>query len=511
MSILTNDRAKEAPAEMALADERGQMSWAELDDTLNRAGNAVLAAVGTKRRAAVFAENAVETAIAHSACISVGLSSVPTSFHLTAGEVAYILEDSESAVLFVGPETAERGVEAAVKSGVDLVVGWRCPEIPGLVPWDRWLAEASPDAPPADMEPRPFLHYTSGTTGRPKGAETPPSMFPGGATMMEYVENLRTRNFVLGPALLVSPMYHTGPLSSVRALGAGVSLVVLGRFDPEQTLEMIERYGIKSTVMVPTHFVRLLALPDKVRGRFDTSSLQMVAHTGAACPVAVKRRMIEWWGPVFIEAYGATESGTTNMITSPEWLEHPGSVGRTLPPFELLVIGDDGSPVSQGEVGTLYFRDATGRGIVYHNDAEKTAAAHLEPGVFTLGEMGYADADGYVYITDRVSDMVVSGGVNIYPAEAELILMDHAAVDDVACIGVPNEEMGEELKALVVPANPADPPAPDALLAFCRERLAHYKCPRTVEFVADLGRNSMGKVNKRVLRAPYWPSERTIG
>jgi acyl-CoA synthetase (AMP-forming)/AMP-acid ligase II len=213
--------------------------------------------------------------------------------------------------------------------------------------------------------------------------------------------------------------------------------------------------------------------------------------------------MIDWWGPIFSEAYGASEVGTTCSITSEEWLAHPGSVGRSVPPFEALVVDDDDQPVSAGTEGRLYFRDTTGRGVVYHNDAEKSRAAHLEPGVFTLGEIGYLDDEGYVYITDRFSDMVVSGGVNLYPAEAENVLIEHPHVADVACIGVPHPEMGEELKALAM-ATPGTEPDPADIMAFCRERLSHHKCPRSVDIVETLGRTTMGKVNKRALRAPYW-------
>ena len=257
--------------------------------------------------------------------------------------------------------------------------------------------------------------------------------------------------------------------------------------------------------MVPTHFVRLLALADDVKARYDVSSLRLVSHTGSACPVEVKRAMIDWWGPVFVESYGASETGTTCQITSEEWLAHPGSVGRPIAPFEAMVLDDDDQPVAAGVEGRLFFRDTTGRGIVYHNDPEKSAAAHIAPGVFTLGEIGFLDGDGFVYITDRFSDMVVSGGVNLYPAEAEQVLVTHPAVADVACIGVPHAEMGEELKALVVAVDGLPAPTESELLAYCRERLTHYKCPRSIELVADVGRTAMGKVNKRQLRAPYWP------
>jgi acyl-CoA synthetase (AMP-forming)/AMP-acid ligase II len=306
-------------------------------------------------------------------------------------------------------------------------------------------------------------------------------------------------------------MYHTGPLSGFRLLAAGIPVVVMNRFDPEAVLRAIDTYKTESTVMVPTHFARLLALPDEVKERYDVSSMKLIAHTGAACPVDVKKRMIEWFGPVFSDAYGATEVGTVCGISSEDWMTHPGSVGRAIPPFSALVVDDDGNELPAGTEGRLFFEDATGRGIIYPNDPEKTAAAHLRPGVFTLGEIGYKDADGFVYITDRFSDMIVSGGVNIYPAEAEQVLIEHPKIADVAVIGIPNTEMGEEVRALVVPVDPADPPTEAELIALCKASLSGYKCPRTVEIVSDVGRNAMGKINKRQLRAPYWAGGRTIG
>jgi len=299
-------------------------------------------------------------------------------------------------------------------------------------------------------------------------------------------------------------MYHTGPLSGARLLAAGVSSVILSRFDAEKTLKAIDEYQIGNSVMVPTHFVRLLALPDDVKSRYSTRSLQRISHTGAKCPVDVKRAMIQWWGPVFIDAYGASEVGTTCMITSEDWMKHQGSVGRSVPPFEAIILDDDGNPVPPRTEGRLYFKDATGRGVVYHNDAAKSAAAHIAPGVFTLGEIAFMDEEGYVYITDRFSDMVVSGGTNIYPAEAEQVLIEHPAILDVACIGIPHPEMGEELKAMAIPRDPAHTPSAEEVIAWCRARLSHYKCPKTLDWVSDLGRNTMGKINKRTLRAPFW-------
>lgn len=492
------------PNEIALRDPLTALTWLEIDDILNRAANAIRQTdLGEDRRMAVFAENACETALANLGGLIGGASVVPVNFHLTAEEVAYILEDSGTQLLFVGPETAERGLEAAAMAGVPQVVGWRSPSFE-LIDWSTWLANSSPDEPDTSVAPRPNLLYTSGTTGRPKGTHLPPTMFAGGDTVAEHLDNLGANPMAeLGPHLVVGPMYHTGPLSGARLLAAGAPSVILTRFDAENTLRAIDTYKTASTIMVPTHFVRLLALPDEVKSRYDISSMVSVSHTGAKCPVDVKRAMIEWFGPVFRDAYGASEVGTTCMITSEEWLLHPGSVGKSLPPFTAMILDDNDQPVPPNTEGRLFFEDATGRGVVYHNDPEKSAAAHIRPGVFTLGEIAYMDEEGYVYITDRFSDMIVSGGVNIYPAEAEQVLIDHSAILDVACIGVPHPEMGEELKALVILHEGASADG-NEIIHFCRDRLSHYKCPKTVEFVSDLGRNTMGKINKRKLRAPYW-------
>jgi long-chain acyl-CoA synthetase len=508
MVAFAKQLAAERPHEIALRDPERTLSWSDLDDALNRTANGLLATdLGPDHRIAVFAENAAETAIAHMGGLIGGASTVPVNFHLTAEEVAYILEDSGTQILFVGSETAERGLAAARAAGVESVIGWRCDPMVGLKPWSEWLAEASGDEPPMDHAPRPNLLYTSGTTGRPKGTNLPPTMFAAGNTVAEHLESVAKGTFAkFGTHGVIGPLYHTGPLSGSRTLVAGVPVVILGRFDAETTLRAIQDFGIASSVLVPTHFVRMLALPEETRAKYDLSSLRWVAHTGAACPVDVKRSMIEWWGPVLGEAYGASEVGTTCSISSAEWLEHPGSVGRAVPPFETLIVDDDGNELPSNTEGRLYFRDATGRGIVYHNDPEKSAAAHLRPGVFTLGEIGYVDDDGYVFITDRFSDMILSGGVNIYPAEAEMVLINHPQIADVACIGVPHAEMGEELKALVIPRDPQDPPDGSAIISWVRERISSYKCPRSVEIVDDLGRNSMGKINKRKLRAPYWES-----
>jgi len=497
--------------QLALADERVTHSWSQLDPILNRAANALAALdFPGERRVAVFAHNSVETVIAYVACLEAGISSVPVSFHLTPAEAAYILKDSGAAAVLVGPETAEAGLAAAAEADIATVIGWRVPPRPGLIAWEDWIAAAPDSEPDPDVPALPHLHYTSGTTGRPKATETPPQYFPRVPTVRALAETLRPRA-TPSPGLVVGPLYHTGPLGMARNVFAGGSLVVMEHFDPEQALALIEKHRVAGSVMVPTHFQRMLALPPEVRAKYDVSSVTRLAHTGAACPREVKRAMIDWFGPVLVEAYGGTEAGSTTFITSPEWLERPGSVGKALPPFETVIYGEDGQPLGPNEVGQVYFCDTSGHGIVYRGDPEKTAAAHIAPGVFTLGEMGYVDEEGYLFITDRVSDMIVSGGVNIYPAEAEHVLLRHPKVADVAVVAAPNAEMGEEARALVIARDPADPPTADELNAFCRASLAGYKCPRGYELVDDIGRTAMGKVNKKALRQRFWPTDRTIG
>lgn len=496
--------------EIALRDDRVAWTWDEVDVRLAQVRARLAACDLGDRRIAVFAENAAETVLAHIGGVLAGVSTVPVNFHLTPDEAAYILRDSRTAVLLIGPETLERGLAAAALADVDTVVAWRCGDVPGVVHWESWLAESAHVRPPAldSVAPRPHLMYTSGTTGVPKGVEMAPPMFPRTATVAEHVERFCAGNRFVGqgPHLVVGPTYHTGPLNGMRAFLGRTPLVVLGRFDAATVLATIERFGITTSLMVPTHFVRLLQLPDEQRTRHDLSTIRIVAHTGAPCPPEVKRRMIDWWGPVFIDAYGATEVGTICSINSTDWLAHPGSVGRVIdPPFRrAIVVDDDGNELPPGEEGRLYFEDATGRGIVYPDDPEKTAAAHLRPGVFTIGEIGYVDADGFVYLTDRFSDMVVSGGVNVYPAEAEQVIIEHPGVADVAVIGVPDPDMGERVHALVVPRDPVAPPSEAEIVELCRSRLAGYKCPRSVEIVETVGRTAVGKVNKRALRAPYW-------
>lgn len=513
MSLIARNVGAGRLDEVALVDPRHRLTWREVAADVNRAANGMLANVAPGRRIGVFSRNCAEAVLAYVASMAAGRSAVPINSHLATGELAYILEDSGADLLLTGPECLDTAREAAAQAPGVRIVAWRCPGTDGVTPWDDWLA-AQPDTdPPGDTPAVPHLHYTSGTTGRPKAVFTAPAMFPQTDTVAELFAALgdEVRQGVGGPGLAVAPLYHTSPMRLVRAFAGGAPLVSHDRFDPQETLAAIERHRIERIVMVPTHFRRLLALPEEVRTRYDLSSLKLVSHTGAACPADLKQAMIEWFGPILLEVYGGTETGPVTSIGSTEALMHPGSVGRAATPFEVLIIGDDGSELPAGAQGRLCFRDTSGRGFGYVNDPEKTREAQVAPGVFTLGDMGYVDADGWVFITDRSSDMIVSGGVNIYPAEVEAALGTHDSVEDVAVIGVPNEDMGEEVKALIVPR--PGRPAPDLaeLDQWCRERLAGFKCPRSYEFVESVGRTAMGKINKRALRAPYWPSDRTIG
>jgi long-chain acyl-CoA synthetase len=399
--------------------------------------------------------------------------------------------------------------EAAARAGVKTVVVHGTAAVPGVIAWDEWLDGAPPA--PADAgqrPPRPLLVYTSGTTGRARGAEVRWTLeLP--RTAEEYVSAITAESaFPPGPHLVVGPLQHNAPLTSLRHLLAGQPVIVLGKFDPEAVLRLIEQHAVTSTVLVPTHMQRLLALTQEIRDRYDVTSLRSVSQTGSACPADTKLAMIEWFGPIFVESYGGSESGTLCRITSTEWLAHRGSVGRARPPYEVVVLDDQQQPLAAGQVGVLGFRAPEGRGPQYHADPDKTAKAYIAPGVFTLGDVGYVDEEGYVYITDRIADMVVSGGVNLYPAESEKVLASHPKVAEVAVIGVPHPDLGEALLALVVPDG--EPPDPAELEEYARRQLAPYKVPRAYEFRDELIYNAMGKLDKKAMRATYWNSDRTI-
>ncbi|MCM6772559.1 AMP-binding protein [Nocardia sp. CDC159] len=492
--------ARRNPTGVAVTDEAVEWTWPQLNSMVNRAVGWLLSAgIGAGQRIGVFAENGTYTALAHLAATYAGLSVVPINYQLTPAEVRHILDDAAVHTVLCSAGTA--AVARAASERVR-VIAWGTGESDGIASLER-LLERYPDVEPSpEIAPAAPLYYTSGTTGVPKGVRLPDQMFPGGRTMIEHVERIEGSPVrPTGRHLVVGPMHHTGPIGGVRGLTVGNPLVVLRKFDAERVLRLIERYRIEGTMMVPTHFSRLLALSEQVRNRYDISSIRTIVHTGAPCPVLVKRAMIAWFGPVLREAYGSTEVGTVTMIDSAEWLAHPGSVGRVMPGYELTIRDERGAVLGAGEQGLVCVRSLIGAQPSYHNDPDKTRRSYIAEDVFVVGEIGFLDEEGYLYLTDRASDMVVSGGVNVYPAEAETVLRAHPGVFDVAVIGIPHADLGEQLCALVV-AGAARPTA-EELIAWCRDRLAHYKCPARVEFVDTELRSAMGKIDKRRLRREY--------
>lgn len=356
--------------------------------------------------------------------------------------------------------------------------------------------------------------YTSGTTGRPKGVRRPltgadPDDVPPAATWFFGIFGLEP--FDDHVHICGSPMYHTAVLNFVaNSIQLGHTAVLMDRWRPAEMLRLIEKYRVTHSHMVPTQFHRLLELPADVRQRYDVSSLRVMIHGAAPCPQEVKRRMLDWWGPVVTEYYAATEGGGT-AIDATEWLAKPGSVGRPWPGSVVKVLDESGAELPAGAPGLVYMRMGAST-FEYHKDEEKTRAARAGD-LFTLGDIGYLDEDGYLFLCDRKSDMIISGGVNIYPAEIESELACHPKVADVAVFGVPNPDWGEEIKAVVqpVPGVVADAALTEELLAFAGDRLAKFKLPRTVDYVTELPRDPNGKLYRRRLRDPYWAGrERAI-
>ena len=471
-------------------DPCGRLTWDEVSRRICNAAQALLDIGFQNGRLAVLGSNCAATVIAYASARLAGVGVILVNYHSTADEVSYLLEDGGATAIWASSDCLPIAHEAATRLGIPVLSDDE-PE-QGNFRIGVMRAAAPADTLPATTD----LIYTSGTTGRPKGVEIPSQPAPTVRDRMDIVA--RHHMTGLGPHLVSGPLYHAGPHAAVGLLLTGSPVVLMGHFDAEEALTAIESHRIATTVMVPTHLVRLLSLPEDRRRRADVSSLGMVALTGAICPFPVKRAIIEWFGPVVREAYGGSESGIISYITSEDWLSHPGSVGHVQAPFGALVLDEGGSPCTPGQSGQLYFEDATGRGIRYHNDPEKTEAAHLRPGVFTLGDLGHVDADGYLYITGRVIDMVISGGVNIYPAECERILSAHPAVKDVALFGRPDDDMGEQLVGLVSALD--GDTTPESLLTFCRRSIAAYKVPKELVLVPEIPRSAMGKVDKAAAR-----------
>jgi long-chain acyl-CoA synthetase len=514
MSLGFFNLAAEQPDGLAIVEGERRLTWAQFDERVNRVGHALLDA-GLRRgdHLAMIMGNRSEFMEVLGACLKTGMVVTPVNWHFTGDEAAYVVENCDARALIVDTAYLAAGSRCADLPDLELRLLTGTEGQPGLDSYEAALAAASPEPLPVDQEPGGFMLYTSGTTGRPKGVDR--QMAPPGSTLEGLLSVMAMMGQPLGVRpggahLLTGPLYHAAPLGfGSMAFNAGNTMVMMERWTPEATLQLMTEWEVTNTHMVPTMFVRLLRLPEDVKDVFDPSHLQAVVHGAAPCPVWVKEQMIDWWGPVLNEYYGATEGGIT-VITSEDWLGHKGSVGKPLPVYQVEIRDDDGNVLPVGETGTVYFRSLLGgETFRYYKDEAKTAAAHAEPGVFTLGDVGRVDDEGYVWLTDRKNDMVISGGVNIYPAEVEQVLTTHPVVADVAVFGIPDEEWGEQVKAAVelLPGYQPSPELEAELIEFCRARLARYKCPRSVDFEAELPRHPTGKLYKRLLRDRYWKRE----
>ena len=433
-----------------------------------------------------------------------GLYYTAISTRLTAEEAAYIVDDC-GAKAFITSSAKGDLAAAIIDETPDVTLRLAFGgDVPGHQRYEDVVLSADP-TPIDDRSEGMDMLYSSGTTGRPKGVQVPLRGVPLGNpdTLYLLVTGLFGANeetVYLCPA----PLYHAAPLRySLQVQRAGGTVVVMEHFDAAEALAAIERHKVTFAQMVPTMFVKMLKLPAEVRGRYDVSSLQCVVHAAAPCPIPVKEQMIEWFGPIIHEYYAGTEGNGFAYCNSEEWLAHKGTVGKSLL-GPLHIVDDDGEEVPAGESGTVYFESASN--FSYHNDPEKTKGSYHPKGWSTLGDVGYQDEDGYLYLTDRKAYMIIRGGVNIYPQEAENVLTMHPAVADVAVFGVPDEEMGERVHAVVEPATgvPGTPELEAELLEFCRSHLARVKCPDHIDFRPELPRHPTGKLYKRLLKDEYW-------
>jgi acyl-CoA synthetase (AMP-forming)/AMP-acid ligase II len=457
---------------------------------------------------AIFMENNIEFLPACWAAQRSGLYFTCISSRLTAGEVEYIVKDSNAKVLIASQSLAKVASEI-----VPLVAGVKLFSVGGAIPGYESLEDSlakMPETRIADEIAGVDMLYSSGTTGRPKGVRVPLQNLPIDAPnallmLVQGLFGLGENTIYLSPA----PLYHAAPLRycmSMHRLGGTV--IVMEHFEAEEALRYIEKYKASGSQWVPTMFVRMLKLPDAVRLKYDVSSMKSAIHAAAPCPIEVKRKMIEWWGPVIHEYYAGTEGNGFCYANSADWLAHPGTVGKSLL-GPIHICGEHGEELPVGDEGTIYFESADPAAMFsYHNDEKKTKDSRhpQHPNWSTLGDVGKLDADGFLYLTDRKAFMIISGGVNIYPQETENLLIGHPKVADVAVIGVPNEDFGEEVKAVVQPADWADagPALADELMSYAREHLSPIKCPRSVDFERELPRHPTGKLYKRLIRDRYW-------
>jgi len=521
MAHLVKPPTDGAATDVAIVDASGTRTWVELDTRVNQLVDAGRqAGLSTGDTIAVMCGNRRELVEVTLAAMHAGWVVVPVNWHWVADELHHVLVDSGAAALFVEGPYAGVATEALGRLNGDqcplrvVIDATDAPEasVNGLADFEAFVASGSAAEPDDQCTGGPMF-YTSGTTGFPKGVRGTLNRTGEDMVLWELVAGSFCGMLGLpegGVTLLDGPMYHSAQwVFAMFPLVHGSSrLVMRPRFDAAATLAAIDDHGVTNVHLVPTQFVRMLRLPDSVRESFDGSSLQTVLHGAAPCPPAAKQDMLTWWGPVVGEYYGGTEGGFLTMASGEEWLSRPGTLGRETPMAELVILDDDGQPCPPGVAGQIWFRSRLGADFSYHNDPDKTAAAHRADGFGTLGDVGYLDDDGYLFMSDRRIDMVISGGVNIYPAEIEGVLVAHPAVADAAVYGIPDDEFGEAVMASVELAADGGPDGESdmvaALAEHCRQHLAGYKVPRRIEIVAALPRQPTGKLYKRLLRDPHW-------
>ncbi len=506
-------RAQENPDWVAVVDPDGTEHKA--GDVLGRVNQLVhaLRARGLRDGDGIAAliPNGVTPVELILAATQAGWYYTPVNWHFTTPEIAYIVGDTGAKAFFVHERYAATGVAAADEAGIPSDARFSFGAVPGFTPVEE-LRAGQPTTLPEQRSAGTAMHYTSGTTGRPKGVRRPLSGLDPDLAADLLTGLLQFFGITEGESnvhLVTSPNYHTAvTMFGGCALQFGHTLVTMDSWDAERALHLVEQYKVTNTHMVPTQFKRMLTLSDDVRERYDVSSMRWLIHAAAPCPVPIKRSMLDWWGPCVYEYYAATEGGGT-IVTPQEWLEKPGTVGKAWPTSEILIVDDDGSECATGDPGTVYMKMGAIE-FEYKDDPDKTAANRLRE-FFTVGDIGYLDADGFLFLCDRKSDMIISGGANIYPAEIEAEIVTHPKVADVAVFGIPDDEWGEQVKAVVQPAEGVE--AGDELaaeiLASLDGKLAKMKWPKSIDFVEELPRDPSGKLVKRRLRDPYWADRTT--